>query len=43
MLVSVMLGKPVYAYETLDDKLEAVYEHSLRGLPGVEVRFIKHA
>jgi hypothetical protein len=43
MLVSVMLGKPVFAYETLDDKLEAVYDHSLRNLPGVSVKFIKHA
>jgi len=43
MLVSVMLGKPVFAYETLDQKLEAVYEHSLRGRPGVTVTFVKHA
>jgi polysaccharide pyruvyl transferase WcaK-like protein len=43
MIVSIMLGKPVFAYETVDDKLEAVYEHSLRGRPGVDVRFVKHA
>jgi|WetSurMetagenome_2_1015567.scaffolds.fasta_scaffold48201_2 hypothetical protein len=43
MLVSVMLGKPIFAYETLDDKLESVYEHSLRGRPGVDIRFVKHS
>jgi exopolysaccharide biosynthesis predicted pyruvyltransferase EpsI len=43
MIVSVMLGKTVFAYETLDGKLEAVYDHSFRGLPGVTVNFIKHS
>jgi exopolysaccharide biosynthesis predicted pyruvyltransferase EpsI len=31
MIVSAMLGKKVFAYKTLYDKLENVYEHSLKG------------
>ncbi len=30
MLLAVMLGKPVFAYETSYQKLESVYEHSLK-------------
>lgn len=39
MLLAVMLGKPVIAYQTLYGKLEAVYEHSLKGMTGVNVTF----
>ncbi|HEY8518624.1 MAG TPA: polysaccharide pyruvyl transferase family protein [Gammaproteobacteria bacterium] len=36
MLLSAMLGKPVFAYPTSHGKLEAVYRHSLAGWAHVE-------
>lgn len=41
MLLAALLGKRTYAYPTAYDKLEAVYEHSLRGW--ADVRFAADA
>lgn len=35
MLLAAMLGKPVFAYETSYQKLESVYEHSMKGWANV--------
>jgi polysaccharide pyruvyl transferase WcaK-like protein len=42
MIVSTMLGKRIVAYDTLDSKLEAVYDHSLKSLPGISITFTRH-
>jgi hypothetical protein len=42
LIVSTMLGKRITAYDTLDSKLEDVYDHSLKGLPGVQIKFTRH-
>ncbi len=41
MILAVLLGKPVVAYPTTFRKLEDVFEHSLRSIEGVNVRFAK--
>lgn len=41
MIVAVLLGKRVFAYETSYGKLEAVYEHSLAGNSEADVHFCR--